>query len=138
MKHRLAAAALAAFLMSGGWWGAPALAQEGHVPRSLGEGGCIRPQDRSAAAMATYKDIEISAHLGVELRRLLVPLKVKERLDIWPVDLAVVYHVPGAAMVTVDFFYRACGVASFYLTEDDYRLLVGLPAPPPPVPGEDT
>ena len=130
MRHRLAAA----FFIP-----APAAAREGPVPRSLGEGGCIRPQGRSAEAMARHKGIEVSSHLGVELRRLLVPLKVKEQMDIWPVDLAVVYHVPGAAMVTVDFFYRACGVASLHLTADDYRLLVGLPAPPPPLlPGKDT
>ncbi len=123
MRHRLAAALLAAFFIP-----APAAAQE----------DCIRPQDRSAEAMAEHKGIEVSSHLGVELRRLLVPLKVKQQMEIWPVDLAVVYHVPGAAMVTVDFFYRACGVASFHLTADDYRLLVGLPAPPPPLPGKDT
>lgn len=135
MRTILAAALMAAFLL-------PAFATLGATEDRSSEAqrakdGCIRPQDRSAEAMARHRGIEISSHLGVAMRRLLVPLKVKEQFDIWPVDLAVVYHVPGAPMVTVDFFYRACGVASLHLTADDYRLLVGLPAPAPPVSGED-
>ena len=136
MRTIFAAAALAAFFSSSF---APVGATEDRPSEAQrAKDGCIRPQARSAEAMARHKGIEISSHMGVEMRRLLVPLKVKEQFDIWPVDLAVVYHVPGAPMVTVDFFYRACGVASLHLTADDYRLLVGLPAPPPPVPGEDT
>ena len=136
MRTIFAAAALAAFFSSS--FAPVGATQDRPSEAQRAKDGCIQPQDRSAAVMAAYKNVEISSHLGVEMRRLLVPLKVKERLDIWPVDLAVVYHVPGSTMVTVDFFYRACGVASLHLTADDYRLLIGLPAPAPPMPGTDT
>ena len=132
MKHRLWpavrsagrraswAALMAAFLMPG-----------------VASAGCITSAEMTLSVLAYVPDAKAIVYQGDVADRLAALYNATPPATDHPVDRAIVYSTDRLARVLAVLFFHDCRIGAVYLPRDAYLALVGLPAPPPPMPGED-